>query len=86
MKVRKSKLNAHLFLLSHHFAKKIERFDLTLSSHNFGLKDDGIKTNTISETAGRQLSYSVPWIPQNSFATEKKPFAFALWTISTGNQ
>ena len=65
-------------------------FDPTLSSNNSGLKDDSIKNTTLSETAGRQLSYGIPGYLLKNFATEKKRLRLhsfgPLWTISTGNQ
>ena len=61
-------------------------FDPTLTSHDSGLKNDSI----VSESPGPQLSDGIFWIPQKNLQQRKKrlrvPIFGPIWTISTGNQ
>ena len=54
------------------------RFDPTLSSNNSGLTYSITKTITVSELAGRQHSYGIPWIPQNCNREKRKRVCIAL--------
>ena len=78
---KKSKSNAYLFFDA--ASQYFWRFDPTLSSKNSGLKDSK-KNITFSESAGRQLSYGIPWIPQTYFCNREKRVCVCIVLVHYG--